>query len=356
MKIVLVTPLLDHGGGQRFISELANYWAKLNYEVTIILLRSGKPFYSISNKVIIYELGYLHEVGNNKFIKFVSSITTLYKLRKQIQQIQPNFVLSILSTTNIFTILATRYLKTRVYVNDIMSPFRKRPFIEKRIRKILYKKSNGVIVLTNIAKDMVIEETNSKNVIAIPNPVKKISTHNNIKKEKIILNVGRLHGTKGQKYLLEVCAKLNDPNWKFVILGEGELRNSLEEQANKLKIADRIYMPGATKNIDEWLAKASIFAFTSVSEAWGLALAESMAAGLPSVSFDCDVGPREMIKDGENGFIVPVHDIDLFTDRIITLINDEELRNKFSVNAKKDSNKYKMEIIGNEIFKFCTIQ
>jgi len=354
MKIVLVTPLLDHGGGQRFITELANYWAKLNHEVSIILLRSGESFYPVSNKVKIHELGYLHNEGQSKLIRIISGVRTLYKLRVKIKQIKPHFVLSILSSTNILTIFATRKLKTKVYVNDIMSPYRYRTSFEKKMRKTFYKRANGVIALTKTAKEIIFKETKSKNIRVIHNPVKDIKTFSNIEKEKIIINVGRLVREKGQKYLLEVFAKLDNPDWKLVILGEGPLRSSLEELATELNIKDNVFMPGAVKNVDEWLAKASIFAFPSVSESWGLALAESMAAGLPSVSFDCDVGPREMIIDGDNGFLVPVENVDMFTDRVKQLINDKELRNKFSNQVKKDANKYKIEIIGNEIFDFCT--
>jgi len=354
MKIVLVTPSLDHGGGQRFITELANYWVTLNHNVTIISLRSGKSFYPILESVKIQELGYDRIVGLNKFNKFINAIDTLIKLRNKIKQVQPKFVLSILSSTNILTIAATRNLKTNVFVNDVMSPYRIRVSFEKKMRKIFYKRANGVIALTNIAKEVIYKETKSKNITVIPNPVKEVRIFKDIKKEKIILNVGRLVFDKGQKYLLKAYAKLNRPDWKVVILGEGDRRKSLEKLIKELNITNQVLMPGAVKNVDEWLSKASIFAFPSVSESWGLALTESMAAGLPSVSFDCDVGPREMIVDGDNGFLVPVADVDLFAKRIEQLINDEKLRNKFSLNAKKEAEKYKIEKIGNRILEFCT--
>ena len=354
MKIVLVLPLLGHGGGQRFITEIANYWSGLNHNVSIISLRKGESFYKISDEVSVIELGYVEIECKGRIKRLRSRINTFFDLRKEISKIEPDFVLSILSSTNLLTILAAGKLRTRVYVNDVMSPFRKRSFIEKKSRKILYKKADGIIALTKIAKKMIFEETGNKNIVVIPNPVKEILVDNNVKKEKIILNIGRLHPDKGQKYFLKVCAKLNNPEWKFVILGEGSLRKSLEELAIELNISDRIFMPGAVNNIDEWLSKSSIFAFTSVSESWGIALTESMTAGLPAVSFDCDVGPREMIEDGKNGFLVPVENIDIFTSRIAQLINDEELRKKISINAKKDSDKYKIEKIGNEILEFCT--
>lgn len=354
MKIVLVTPLLDHGGGQRFITELANYWIRLNHEVSIILLRSGESFYPLSKQVKIYELGYIKVIGESKFKKISNAIKLSYKLRKKIKEINPHFVLSILSSTNVLTIISTLRLNSKIYVNDVMSPYRVKTYFEKKLRNIFYRRADGVIALTEIAKTIISNETKSKNIIVIPNPVKEIEFIENIKKEKIILNVGRLIREKGQKYLIESFANLNAPNWKLVILGEGPLRKDLEKHAKEFNITDHLSMPGAVKNVDEWLQKASIFAFPSVSESWGLALAESMAAGLPSVSFDCDVGPREMIIDQYNGFLVPVGDVELFTQRINELIENEELRTTISKTAQKDAEKYKIEVIGEQILDFCS--
>ena len=80
MKIILVTPLLDHGGGQRYITELANYWSSCNHEVKIILLRSGEPFYSISKHVKIEALGYS---SKNRISRCITGIKTFLKLKRQ---------------------------------------------------------------------------------------------------------------------------------------------------------------------------------------------------------------------------------------------------------------------------------
>ncbi len=261
-------------------------------------------------------------------------------------------MLSILSSTNLLTLIATLFLGTKVFVRDVMSPFRARNSLDKFLRRVLYKKATGVITMTDTAKEFIQKETGVVNIKVIPNPVKKISIDSNIKKEKIVLNVGRLVSQKGQKYFLEACAKINDPEWKFVILGEGPLRSSLEKQVIELGIEDRVLLPGATKNIDLWLAKASIFAFPSVSEAWGIALCEAMSAGLPCVSFDCKVGPSEMIIDGENGFLIPVGNVELLESRIKEMMNDVALRNRFSNNAKKVGASYSIEKVSKEIFDF----
>ncbi|WP_117882561.1 glycosyltransferase family 4 protein [Aureibaculum luteum] len=350
MKIVLVTPLLDLGGGQRYITALANYWSSQGHFVNIIVLRKGKSFYTINSEVVVTELNLIGERGIKKVI---SALKTSIKLRKKIQSIKPDFVLSILSSTNVLTILATRFLKIRVIVEDVMSPLRSRSKVENRCRNFFYKKATGVIALTDFAKGIIQHETGCKNIITIPNPVFDLKTDETIKKEKIVLNVGRLNCAKGQKYFIEACKKINRPDWKFVILGEGELRKDLEQQINNLGINNLVTLNGAEKDVGKWLSKSSIFAFPSISEAWGLALMEAMAAGMPCVSFDCITGPAEMIEDGENGFLVPVGDMNLFIDKIKLLMDNKELRNNFSINAKKIKNKYSIEKISNDILEFC---
>lgn len=351
INIVLVTPVLDLGGGQRYITNLANYWAETGHNVTIIILRSEREiFYKISDKVKIIKLDYSF---TNKANKAINGIKTMFILRKKIRQIQPHFVLSILSTTNILTIISTTFLKTKVIVRDAFSQERKRNKFDKIGRKIFYGKANGIIAQTKEIKDFTEKEIGYANIKVIPNPVREIKQNEKIKKEKIILNVGRLHSNKGQKFFIEACSKINAPDWKFVILGEGDLRKTLEQQIRDLNIQHKIEMPGAVKNIDDWLLKSSIFVFPSILEGLPNALIEAMTAGLPCVSFDCETGPRDLIKDGENGFLVPLNNSKKLEARIEELIHNPELREIFSQEAIKTTKKLKVEYIAEEVLDFC---
>ncbi len=257
---------------KRYIVELANFWSLEGHQVHVVVLRAGESFYKINKEIDVIKLG----LSNDGEIKKISSgFRTFFKLRKTIKQIKPDFVLSILSSTNILTILATRYLGVKVFVEDVMSPLRPRSKLEKQCRKLLYKRATGVIALTNFANDIIKKETGQDNIVTIPNPVKKMPIVAN-KREKIIINVGRLNSTKGQKYFIEACVRIKDPDWKFIILDEGELRFELEQQIDNLNITNYIKLLGAVKNIDEWLTKASIFAFPSIFECFPIALLEGM--------------------------------------------------------------------------------
>ncbi|RPD94364.1 glycosyltransferase family 4 protein [Aureibaculum marinum] len=351
MRIVLVTPLLDHGGGQKYIANLSNYWVSLGHDVTIIHLRSGKSFFTLSEKIKIIHLNYY---GGDTIKKIFTGFKAGIKLRNAIKKETPDFVLSILSSTNIFTLLFTRFLKVKIFVREAMSPYRKRSKIERILRKILYKKAAGVIVMTQKAKKFVSAEIGINNVSVIPNPVKKHPENVSTQKEKIVIDVGRLTAVKGQLYFLEACAKINRPDWKFVILGDGEYRSKLEEKIKELNIENNVVLAGAVKNVHEWLAKSMIFTSTSLSEAWGNAICEAMATGLPVVSFNCEVSPDEIIDDGEDGFLVPLQDVDELSNKIEMLMDDEELRTKIGRKAKLKMERYNIESISNQVLEFCT--
>ena len=221
-------------------------------------------------------------------------------------------------------------------------------------RKYLYKFADGVIAQTAEIKESVEKDTGNKKVRVIQNPVRSFHVDERLQREKIVLNIGALTTRKGQRFFIEACARINSPDWKFIILGEGELRTNLENLIKEYGVQDKVQLMGAVKNIDEWLLKSSIFVFPSVLEGLPNSLIESMSAGLACVSFDCETGPRDLINDGKNGFLVPVRDIDLLTLRISELMKSEELRKEFSKEAMKSTKKLHISYISQEVLDFCT--
>src|SRR5690606_37548169 len=148
----------------------------------------------------------------------------------------------------------------------------------------------------------------------------------NANKENIIICVGRLIPVKGHKYLIEAFANCkNIDDWKLVFLGDGILKNELLQQVKNLNLEDNVKFIGATKNVDEWLSRSSIFAFTSISEGFPNALAEGMSASLPCVSFNCVTGPKDLIKHGYSGYLIEVGDIENFSLTLNMLMENAEL-------------------------------
>jgi glycosyltransferase involved in cell wall biosynthesis len=351
MKIVLVIPTLKQGGAERVMSVLANEFSRKGHEVHLCLLAGGEHFYELEENVIIHDFGF---VNNNPLQKIMGEVKVFSQLRNLLKSTKPDLVLSFMTKYNVLTIMASSFLNINVFVSDRSNPKKQLPNSIVLLRRITYKYATGVIAQTSLAKEMIEKETGNKNVKVIPNPLKELQQYPEKEKEKIILNVGRMVPEKGQKYILEAFSRIPSNDWKLVILGNGPLRMELEEEAKRLNITHQLIMPGAVKNVDEWLAKSSIFAFPSVSEGFPNALVEAMSAGLPCVSFDCDAGPRDIIQNEVNGYLVPLKNINLFAQKLNTLMQKEELRIELGQEAIKIKEELEPSMITDKFITFCS--
>lgn len=144
--------------------------------------------------------------------------------------------------------------------------------------------------------------------------------------EHLIGNSGRLVHQKGQKHLIELAfiLKKKGYNFKILIAGDGELKQQLQNYAENLDVQDKIIFLGFVKDIRAFMEQIDVFVLTSLWEGFGYVIAEAMACGKPVVAFNNSSNP-ELVKNGENGFLVPFPDIELFAQQIELLLNDKEL-------------------------------
>jgi glycosyltransferase involved in cell wall biosynthesis len=117
---------------------------------------------------------------------------------------------------------------------------------------------------------------------------------------------------------------------RLVILGDGPERSTLEEFARHLNVAADVWFAGFDKNPFRYMAKAALLLHASRAEGMPGAQIQAMACGLPVVATDCEFGPREVIRDGENGYLVPVGDANALAARVLLLLGDDALRAKLA--------------------------
>jgi len=143
--------------------------------------------------------------------------------------------------------------------------------------------------------------------------------------ELLVLHVGRLHAQKGQDLLLRALARLQDGpgSWRAVFVGAGETRG-LEALASSLDLTERVVWAGPVNDVRPFYAAADVFAFPSRYEAFGIALLEAMAAGLPSVVSDAE-GIAEVITS-ETALTARVDDVQHLAERLANLLTDRDLR------------------------------
>ena len=181
----------------------------------------------------------------------------------------------------------------------------------------------------------------------MPNPVSfKCDTPSGLD-EKRVVSVGRLDHMKNFPSLVNVFKKVNvkHPDWILEIYGDGPEMSAIQEQIAHYGLQNVVLMKGFTDNIQNAMTQSSIFAFPSLSEGMPMSLLEAMECGLPVVSYDCPHGPREIITDGSDGYLIPVNDENMMADRICRLIEDEELRKKMGQAAKIKAQSYQIESI-----------
>lgn len=188
----------------------------------------------------------------------------------------------------------------------------------------------------------------NKNITAIPTGVEEAMFANpnrdslrkkyNIKENEIVLlSVGRFTAEKNMEFLFAAAIEIlkNNKDTKFLVGGEGYLKEKLEKIVAVAGVKDQVIFAGfmADEIKKDFYAAGDIFVFASKSETQGMILTEAMYAGLPFVAVRAP-GAQDIILDGETGFLVP-EDKKEFAGAVEKLINGKELRNKFSEEAKK---------------------
>lgn len=366
-RIVFCTPALYSAGGvERIVAVKANYFSmQLGYNVTIIVTegKGNDSFFPISNQVNIinYKLDF-EELWRLPFWKKV--IVYLIKQRKfkkllnaDLMRIRPDFTISTLRREiNFLTEINDGSCKIgELHVNR--SNYRtfddRHSNVIKRIFAFLWSKSlikqlrqlDRMVVLTDSAlRDW--QELN--NIVKIPDALPfKIDNKSKLNSKRII-SIGRYAYDKGNDLLLRAWSIIEKEfaDWTLDIYGNGD-KEPYQDLIRELGIDnDRCHLYGPIHDVIKEYLSSSIFLLPSRFEGFGLVIIESMACGVPVVSFDCENGPRSIIIDGENGYLVPPFDINAYAEKVMYLMRNEELRKRLGSNALKSASQYDIDKVG----------
>jgi len=331
---------------ERVVSQLANQFVNKEYlDVHIILYGIKRDiFYLINDKVKIHKPDFPFD--NSK--RLISTVKTILFLRNKIKILQPTAVLSFGEYWNNLVLLSTLKLKTPVYIADRSTPFKNLGRFQNFLRKILYPTANGLILQTEKARQIYQKQFKNLDITVIGNPIREIKTKDNIKRENIILMVGRLIDTKHQDRLIKIFSKIDLSNWKLILVGDDAVKQKNKEKLRQLiydlKLENKVILAGKQKDVESYYLKSKIFAFTSSSEGFPNVIGEAMSAGVPVIAYDCLAGPSEMIRDDYNGFLIPLFDDKNFQKKLELLMRDDELSlnigDKAKINIKRFNTKF----------------
>ena len=339
MRITVVISSLACGGAERTALAIVNHWAERGYKITLLTFEEIgiPPFYEVNQSIKLLPLG-LAKNSHNLSQRIWNNLRRLITLRVAIQKSTPDFVLSFLNRTNIRTLLSLIGTGVPVVISEQTDPVhgnlaRNWQWLRNRI----YPLASRVVTHTEQAAQYLTNLLGCE-VVVIPNPVTPFEIKQQVTSNmaSVIVAVGALEREKGFDLLLRSLAQITakHPNTILRILGEGTQRTYLESLRAELGLNNQVYLPGRVKNIFSELSKADLFVMPSRIEGFGNALCEAMACGLPVIATDC-MGPREIVRNGIDGLLVPVGDVKALANTISDLLENKQQREHLSMQARE---------------------
>lgn len=342
--IVFLALTLTRGGAERVIANLCNEALSEKYRVSIITCMNRPVGYELKpgiEHICIEKTSDMHYRNlGERFLK-------RRKLLKQVlEECKPDVLLCFLPEPNFLALSLKKHFDFPMIISVRNDPVReyKNPVYQVLMRA-LYPKADGYVFQTTQAKEYF---GFSKHIVekscVIPNPLGRTfvdySPVEEEERKKIIVNVGKLSGQKNQRLLIKAFGKITDRYSEYVlhIYGEGDKRKELEELAVGLGLQDKIIFCGNVSELHKRIEDAAMFVLSSDYEGMPNALMEAMAMGIPCVSTDCPCGgPDYLIRDGENGLLVPVGNEDKLAEAMERLLADRVLAAQLGRSAVKIS-------------------
>ena len=366
-KIVFCTPAIYSAGGvERVVAVKANYFAEqLDYDVTIVVTegKARESFFPISDKVKIinYELNYEElwrlPFWKKVFVYLIKQRRFKKRLKADLMRIHPDFTISTLRREiNFLTGIDDGSFKIgELHVNRANyrnfdtkhSNVVKRLFAKVWMNSLLghLKRLDKMVVLTDNALN---DWPEINNVVKIPDALPFKIDDKSALTAKRIISIGRYAFDKGNDLLLQAWAIIEKqmPEWSLDIYGNGDKKTYQKQIVDFGIDQQRCYLHGPVPDVKKEYLSSSIFVLPSRFEGFGFVIIESMACGVPVVAFDCENGPRSIITDGENGFLIPPFDINIFAEIVMLLMKNQELRCRMGENAQNAASQYEMDKIG----------
>ena len=291
----------------------------------------------------------------------------LLKLVNIFRKLEPEIVLVHGSDSLKYAALASRFYRKplMIYRNIGMASFWKRNSLQIQLNKKLLERFDAVVSVSKISREdfLKLYGLSPNKVFTIPNGI-DLKPYQSLKigqvrsqirhrlgiteKDTLLISVGNLSPEKNQSELITLVNELREMSLHLVLLGDGPLRQKLEQQANEYQLQERIHFLGLQSNVAQFLAASDIFLLPSRSEGMPAVLIEAGMAGLPSVAYDVG-GVKEVIETDMTGIIVPSHSYQEFKANVVSLLGNPEKRRRLGSLARQQYPKrFAMEKVASE--------
>ncbi len=366
-KVTFLLLHLNYGGLEKQVTTLANELSK-SYDVELVVLYdllNGKSFYELNDNInvkFVLSYGPIRIKELKEMLKKIKIIKFFKSLAKDIKLIFTKYcgVKKIVNNLKTDAVISSRIeFSKQIKRRDILTISQEHSYIDtpgyiKKVKKS-FKNIKYLVVMTDKARENYKKWLNGNNtyteVIKISNAVNSTNKKAALDSNQII-SVGRLEDVKDFETLIRVfsmCLEKNN-NLRLEIVGDGSKKEELINLCKNLNILNYVHFTGKldSQQVETEMLKSSLFVLTSKSESFSLVLVEASALGIPCISFDIDVGPREIITDSENGFIIKDRNEELMKDKILEVMDNSDIRNKIGNNAKINAERYYIENVVNE--------
>ncbi len=348
---------MNSGGAERVAANLVNAWAARGDKVTLVLTYSGRGecFYPLAENV---ELIFLADQAGVLGGGLQASWVRFRTLHRLIRRRKPEVLVSFLTSVNVAAILAAFGTNCRALVSERTNPAAiPLTGLSGWLRIRTYPFAKRVILQTSEGLAWLQSHIPRARGMMIPNPIQfpmaifepRLWPDHYVHADRnLLLAVGRLDHEKGFDVLLTTFAQLAErfQRWDLVILGQGAERESLQNQIERLGLGGRACLPGHAGNVGDWYTRADLFVLSSRSEGFPNSLIEAMACGCAAISYDCDTGPRDIIRHEYDGLLVrPAGSVPALAQALERAMGDDKLRVQLGTRATEVRKRYSMSSV-----------
>ncbi len=348
IRVMFFISSLEGGGAERVMVNILSHIDKKRIEPILVLLY---PFENSPYREFLSE-DVKVAVVKRKSDNALEILKQLVAFMKVVHKQKPQAILSMLTHNNIMAILAGMIFRIRTIIcehiplSEVIKTKEGKKILIFPVRplvKILYRFANRIITVSEGIKSDLVEKFNisDSKIKAIYNPI-NFERINKISADTvehpffedyvpIVIAIGRLAEQKNFTMLIRAFGRtVTKLDARLIILGEGPERAILERLIVALGLSEKVSLVGFQSNPYSFLSNSDVFVLSSLYEGLPMVILEAMACGLPVISTDCKSGPREILKNGRYGLLVPVGDEVALSEGILKLLKEGELRERLA--------------------------
>lgn len=333
MKLVYcIDSLVSSGGTERVLTTKLNWYAgREDVDVTVVSVREeGEPFFTLDERVKRVVL----DVRQRDLVNYRSELEkVLTTLRPEVTVAVAGMAVGVLPEIKDGSKKVLEFHYTRNFLVNFVKGIEKIKFRRLHLLKMYYlqwqlaRQAAKYDLFVGLTKRDVGLWGNPPNMTYVHNPLSFWSAHKSTCLNKVIISVGSWTPAKGMDQLLEAFGPLAKmyPDWKIELYGSGQDEHRLREIIFRYGMEKQATLNSHVKDIGSRLVEASIYAFPSRSDGFGLVITEAMECGLPTVAMDCPCGPCEIVTS-QTGIVVPDGDIVAYREALKRLMDNPEER------------------------------